>query len=221
MDLFIPTGEQTKNWCCRIYVPRDLREHYGKAEFRKSTKTPDKVAAMDEAAGFIKEKAQEFIKKRAEIAANKLGPDAVRAVLDQNLIRHITSVRFTDLLAFDEEIRDGRGPDNDPKEMEAVPDRYLPSLSSIIARRKGAPGYDAYVDEVLKGAKWQGHEIARDDPLLDELVLAMATREKRAFEVKQGVLMLFHNLPFRGCWLSAASRLTRTMPHLASSEPLT
>lgn len=185
MDLFIPTGGQTRNWYVRVYVPSDLKGHFGKAEFRQSMKTTDKVEALARAGVFITAKAGEFKKKRAELAA--LGGEAqvVSVVLDQNVIRSITSVRFTSLLLFDEECRDGRGEEDDPKDMEAVPLEYLPSVISIIARRKGAPGYQAYVDGVLEIAKGQGHEIARDDPLLDELVRAMATREKRAFEVMQ------------------------------------
>ena len=186
MDLFIPSGGRTRNWYIRVFVPVDLKSSYGKtAEFRQSTKTADKIEAMARASTFISTKAEEFKQKRAEIAAVHGERIASRLTLDKNAIRNITSVRFTDLLDFDLEIRDARGPEDDPAAMEAVPKQHLPQLISIIARRKGAPGYQAYVDSVLKIAKAQGHSIARDDPLLDELVLAMATREKRAFEVMQ------------------------------------
>jgi hypothetical protein len=77
---------------------------------------------------------------------------------------------------LDDECRDGRGEQDDQTDMDAVPRDYLPSVISIIARRKGAPGYQAYVDGVLRIAKGQRHEIARDDPLLDEL-LSMAPME--------------------------------------------
>ena len=186
MDLFIPTGGQTKNWYVRVYVPSDLKGQFGKAtEFRQSTKTTDKVVALARAGVFVTAKAREFLEKRAEMAGMGGEQRAVSVILDQNLIRNLTSVRFATLLDFDDQCRDGRGPEDDPKDMEAVPGGQIPSLISIIARRKGAPGYRAYADGVLKIAKAQGHEIALDDPLLDELVLAMATREKRAFEVMQ------------------------------------
>jgi len=186
MDLFIPPGGQTKNWYVRVYIPSDLKGHFGNAtEFRQSMKTTDKVEAMARAGVFITAKAGEFKKKRAEIAVNGEEPTPTSVVLDQNLIRSITSVRFTSLLDFDEECRNARGEEDDPEDMEAVPKEHMPSLVSIIARRRGAPGYKAYVDGVVHIARVQGHEIARDDPLLDELVLAMAMREKRAFEVMQ------------------------------------
>jgi len=164
MDLFIPPGGQTKSWYVRVYVPIDLQGHFGKAiEFRRSMKTTDKVEAMARAGVFITARAGEFKKKRAEIAAKGEKPTPTSVVLDQNLIRSIISVRFTSLLLFDDECRDVRGEQNDQADMEAVPKEYMPSLISIIARRRGAPGYKAYVDGVLHIAKVQGHQIARDD----------------------------------------------------------
>lgn len=188
MDPFIPPGGQTKNWYARVYVPSDLKGHFGKAsEFRQSMKTTDKVLAMARGGVFVTAKAHEFLVKRAEIAGMGGERRAVSVVLDQNLIRNLTSVRFTSLLDFDDECRDGRGPGDDPKDMEAVPRDHMPSLISIIARRKGAPGYQAYVDGVLRIAKVQGHKIARDDPLLDELVVSRSpTRTMSALLLRSG-----------------------------------
>ena len=88
MDLFIPPGGNTKNWYVRVYVPSDLKGHFGKAtEFRQSTKTTDKVEAMARAGVFVMVKAREIIEKRFVFAAMAGDHSAMSVVLDPNLIR--------------------------------------------------------------------------------------------------------------------------------------
>ena len=51
MNLFVPPGGKTKNWYVRVYVPAELVEFYQESEFKKSTKTTDRVLAEARAAG--------------------------------------------------------------------------------------------------------------------------------------------------------------------------
>ena len=73
MDLFMPSGGQTKNWYVRTYVASDLKAHYGKTtELRQSTKTTDEVMAMARTGVFVTAKAREFLPKRALIARQQI-----------------------------------------------------------------------------------------------------------------------------------------------------
>ena len=64
MNLFVPPGGKTKNWYVRVYVPAELLEFYREAEFKKSTRTSDRVLAEARAAAFALEKSREFLSKR-------------------------------------------------------------------------------------------------------------------------------------------------------------
>lgn len=182
MDLFVPPGGKTKNYYVRVYVPSDLRGIYGKAEFRQSTQTADKLLAQARAAVFLSAKTKEFLEKRQALQEVGLDP-AVRVVLDNDLIQQVCSVRLASLIGFDEAERDSMLDDGQWDEHEDLIRTNVEDLNRVIARRKAAPAYQQVTESAIEFADTMGYRIDSHDPQLGNFVLAFAKADKRAFEI--------------------------------------
>lgn len=182
MDLFVPPGGKTKNWYVRVYIPTELREFYGKEEFRQSTRTTDRVLADARAAAFALEKSREFLSKREllkEFASSR--PQAV--VLDASLIQKIAHIRLASLVRFDDEERSSIEKPEHWDEHDELIKFSLDDLKKLIARRKSAPGYARFIDMAFEFAHVMGYDIDARDPMLPEFIDAMVRVEKRAYDL--------------------------------------
>lgn len=182
MDLFVPPGGKTKNWYVRVYIPTELRELYGKQEFRQSTRTTDRVLADARAAAFVLEKSREFLSKRDLLkGVATVQPQSV--VLDASLIQKIAHIRLASLVRFDDEERNSIEKPEHFDEHDELIKLSLDDLKKLIARRKAAPGYARFVETAFEFAHVMGYDIDARDPMLPEFIDAMLRVEKRAYEL--------------------------------------
>jgi len=182
MDLFVPPGGKTKNWYVRVYIPAELRELYGKQEFRQSTRTTDRLLASARAAAFALAKSQEFLSKR-ELLKDFVSRRPQAVVLDASLIHKIAHIRLASLVRFDDEERNTIETTEHWDEHDELIKLSLDDLRKLIARRKSAPGYARFVETTLEFAHVMGYDIDKQDPMLPEFIDAMVKVEKRAYEL--------------------------------------
>jgi integrase len=184
MNLFVPPGGKTKNWYVRVYVPAELLEFYREAEFKKSTRTSDRVLAEARAAAFALEKSREFLSKRDLLKGYTSGqPQTV--VLDTSLIQKIAHIRLASLVRFDDEERSSMDEPEQWDEHDELIKLSLDDLKKLIARRKSAPGYERFMKTVIEFAQVMGYDIDKQDPMLAEFIDAMVRVEKRAYELME------------------------------------